>query len=149
MIQWVCVLTSIVSASNHTKCMSLSNRKCMNQPTLINLHPNEYGQELHQYPFVVNLNRCAGSCNILEDLSNKVFVPNKTDDLNLSVFNIISGTNQSKILTKYISFKCKCKCDGRKCGIMINVDVSGKNITFVDKIMFGILLHIVEKLVNI
>ena len=47
MIQWVCVLTSIVSASNHTKCMSLSNHKCMNQPTLINLHPNEYGQELH------------------------------------------------------------------------------------------------------
>ena len=64
---------------------------------------------------MVNVNRCAGSCNTLEDLSNKVFVPNKTDDLNLSVFNIISGTNQSKILTKYISFKCKRKCDGRKC----------------------------------
>ena len=36
-----------------------------------------------------------------------------------------------------------------KSGIMINVDASGKNITFVKKIMFGILLHIVEKLVNI
>ena len=26
----------------HTKCISLSNQKCMIQPTLINLYPNEY-----------------------------------------------------------------------------------------------------------
>ena len=30
------VLIDIVSASNHTKCLSLSNQKCMTQPTLIN-----------------------------------------------------------------------------------------------------------------
>ena len=35
------LLTGIVSASNHTKCMSVSNQKCMIQPSLINLHPNE------------------------------------------------------------------------------------------------------------
>ena len=35
------LLTGIVSAFNHTKCMPLSNQKCMIQPTLINLHPNE------------------------------------------------------------------------------------------------------------
>ena len=55
------LLTSMVSASNHTKCMLLSNQKCMSQPTLINLHLNEYRQELHYYPFVINLGRCAGS----------------------------------------------------------------------------------------
>ena len=27
--------------ANHTKCLSLSNQKCMTRPTLINLHPNE------------------------------------------------------------------------------------------------------------
>ena len=32
------LLISIVHASNHTKCVSLSNHKCMIQPTLINLH---------------------------------------------------------------------------------------------------------------
>ena len=50
--------------------MSLSNRKCMNQTTLINLHPNEYSQEFHHYPFSVKLDRCAESCNTLNDLSN-------------------------------------------------------------------------------
>ena len=34
------LLTSIVNESNHTKCVSLKNQKCMIQPALINLHPN-------------------------------------------------------------------------------------------------------------
>ena len=38
---FVGLLTGILSASNHTKCMSLSNQKCMIQPTVINLHPDE------------------------------------------------------------------------------------------------------------
>ena len=29
------LLTGLVNTSNHTKCMLLSNQKCMNQPTLI------------------------------------------------------------------------------------------------------------------
>ena len=48
----------------------------MIQPTLTNSHPNEYGQEFHYYPFAVKLDRCDGSCNILNDLWNKVCVPN-------------------------------------------------------------------------
>ena len=43
----------MVNASNHKMCLSLSNQKCMNQPTLINLHHNEYSQEFHYYPVVV------------------------------------------------------------------------------------------------
>ena len=77
-------------------------QKCMNQPTLIHLHPNEYSQELHYYPFAVKLDRCVGSCNTLNDLSNKVCIPNKTEDLNLSAFYMITGINKSKTLTKQI-----------------------------------------------
>ena len=35
-----------------------------------------------------------------------------------------------------------------KSGITINVDASVKNITFVKKIIFGILLHVVPGMVN-
>ena len=76
-------------ASNHTKCVSLNNQKCTTQPTLIHLHLNEYTQSLPYYPFAVDLDRCIESCNALNDLSNKVCFPNKTEDLNLSVFNMI------------------------------------------------------------
>ena len=44
----------------------------------------------------------------------KICVPNKTEDLNLSVFNMIAGRNKSKTLTKHISYKCKYNFDGRK-----------------------------------
>ena len=64
---FVLLLISIVSASNHTKSASLSNQKCMNQPTLINLHLNEYIQELRYYPFAVNLDTRVGSYNTLVD----------------------------------------------------------------------------------
>ena len=51
------------------------------------------------------------------DLSNKVCVPNKTEDLNLNIFNIISGINESKTLTKHISWECKYKFNGRNCNL--------------------------------
>ena len=83
--------------------MPVSNQNCMTQPTLINLHPNQSSQEFHYYPFVVKLDRCFVICNTLNYFPNKVCVPNKTEDLNLSVFNMITGINESKKLTKYKS----------------------------------------------
>ena len=92
----------------------LSSQKCITQPILINFHPNEYSQEFNYHPFAVKLDRCVGSCNTLNDLSNKVCVPDKTGDFNLSVFNMITGIKESKTLTKQISCKCKCKFNERK-----------------------------------
>ena len=69
---FIVVLSSIVNAFNHTKCVSSNNPKCEIQPTLINLYPNKYSQESHYYAFAVKLDRCVGSCNILNGLSNKV-----------------------------------------------------------------------------
>ena len=71
-------------------------------------------QEFHYYPFAVKLDRCVGSCNTLNDLSNKVYVPNKTEYLNLSVFKMITGINESKTLRKHIWCKYKCKFDETK-----------------------------------
>ena len=125
-----------------------------NSTYLINLNPNEYSQEFHYYWFAVKLNRCVGIFNSMNDLSNKVCIPNKTEDLNLSVFNMITGINESKPLTKHIPCECKCKFDGKNVteingGITINFDVSVKNIIYVKKIMFGILLHVIVKMENV
>ena len=84
---FIVLLTSIVNASNHAECVLLSNKKCEIQPILINLHPNEYSQEFHYYLFAVKLDRYAGNCNTFNDLSKKVCVPIKAEDLNLSVFS--------------------------------------------------------------
>ena len=109
------LLIDAADASNHTKCVWLSNQNCMIQPTLINLHPNEYSQEFHCYPFAVKLDRCVGGCNTLNDSSNRACVSNKTEGLNLNVLNMITGINESKTLTKHVLCVCKCRFDGRKC----------------------------------
>ena len=70
---------------------------------------------IHYYQFEVRLYRRIGSFNNINDLSNKVCVPNKTQDLNLSVLNMIAGINESKILTKHISCKCKYRFDEKEC----------------------------------
>ena len=51
------LLTSAINASSHTKYIFLSDQKCGIQPTLINLHPKEYSQELYYYSFADKLNR--------------------------------------------------------------------------------------------
>ena len=61
------LLISTGNASYHTKCVSLGNQKCMTQPTLTNLHLNEYSQECHYYSFSVKLEKCGGSCSALDD----------------------------------------------------------------------------------
>ena len=107
---------SIANASIHKKCVSLSNQKYMIQSTLANLYSdNEYSQEFHYYPFALKLDRFVGSYNTLNNLSNKICVPNKTGDLNLSVFNIITGISEPKTLTKHISCEYKCRFGGAIC----------------------------------
>ena len=71
---FIVLLTSIVNTSNHTKSVSLSNQKSKMQPTLIELNPNKCSQEFHYYPFPVKGDRCAGSCNTINGLSNIKYV---------------------------------------------------------------------------
>ena len=53
----------------------------MSHPTLVNLDPNEYIERIRYYPFAVNLGRCTGKCNTLNDLSKRMYSPNKKEDL--------------------------------------------------------------------
>ena len=94
------LLANIVNGTKHTKHVSLSNQKCEIQPTLINLNPNEYSRELHYYLSTVKLNKCVGSYNTPSDFSNIVCVPNKAEDLNIHVFNMITEKNELKVLIK-------------------------------------------------
>ena len=61
------------------------------------------------------MDRCDGSCNTAEDPSSKICVPCEIEHVNLKVFNMIKGTNQSKTLIKYVSCEWRCRFTGRKC----------------------------------
>ena len=85
-------------------------------------------------------------------MCDNIWVPNKTEDLNLSIFKLITGINQ-KTLTEHISQNVNVNLMLEsaiqiKIGITINVDVSVKflkNIMYAKKIIFVIL----KKMANI
>ena len=76
------------------------------------------------------------------DLSNIVCVSNKTKYLSLSMFNMIMGISESKILTNIKTDHANVnvslieenviQING---GIMINVDVSVKNVMYVKNML--------------
>ena len=71
----------------------------MARVTLLNLNPDEYNQGLRYYQFMVNLDRFNGCFNTLNNPFERICVPNKIEDVNLSIFNMITKINKSKTLT--------------------------------------------------
>ena len=65
-----------------------------------------------------------GNCNTVEDPFGRISVHNKLKYVNLKIFNMMKGKNESKILTKHISLEWRCKFDGRKCNSEQNWKVS-------------------------
>ena len=104
-----------------------------------------------------NLDRCNGKSNTLYDPSDRICVSNKTEDVNLSIFNMMTRIYESKTLTKLISCERKCKFDKNiviqiKSGIKINVIASvkiRKNVICAENIIFGILVCELVKIVHI
>ena len=84
------------SRSLATKCMGLNNQPCLSRPNLTDLNPNEHNQGLCHYLFMVSLDICNVICNTLVDSSSRICVANKTEDVNLNVFNMITRVNESK-----------------------------------------------------
>ena len=70
------------------------------RPTLIEVNPNE----LKHYPFMINLNNCARSCNVL---SPKICVPKEIKEINVRAFNRTTNKNEAKTMTKHILHDCK------------------------------------------
>ena len=104
-------LAGMVTVCSLTICIYLNNQPCTDRLTLIDLSLEEHFQVLRYYLFMVNLDRRNGSCNNLQDPSDKICASNKTEDVNLSILNMIARISESKILK---SCKCKCKFVRRK-----------------------------------
>ena len=109
------LIVSIVNGSNHAKCVSLSNQKYMTQPILINYIIMNIFKNFITICLQLNCIDVLEVVVLLMTYLIKSVFSNETRNLNLSVFNMITGINESKTSTKHISCKFKCKFDVRKC----------------------------------
>ena len=65
-------------------------------------------QVLRHYPFIVSLDSCVESCNIIDDPYDRICVSNKTGDVNSYLCNMITGVNEVNTSIKHISCNCRC-----------------------------------------
>ena len=75
----------------------------MVRPTLIDLNL----VELKYYLFMISLDKCSGSCNVI--------LSKKAKDINVEAFHMITNKNEAKTMTKHISWDCKCKFTSTTC----------------------------------
>ena len=93
------------------KCVSLKNHPCQTRKTLVNI--NSEGTLF--YSFTVSVNESGGSYNTIDDPYARVCVLIKTKNMNVKVFNLVSGVNEIRFLVQYKSRKCKCRLNESVC----------------------------------
>ena len=71
------------SKSLASKCLFLDDEPCMIRPIVIDMNP----VELKYYTFMISLNKCTGSYDVL---SPKICVPRETKDTFVKAFNMIT-----------------------------------------------------------
>ena len=111
LIKQVFIALLSFSGSLATRYLSLNNEPIMTRPTLLDIN----SIELKYYPFMITLDKCNGSCNVVDDLSTKSCAPSESKDINVEVFNLITRINKAKTSVKHISCDCNCKFDNATC----------------------------------
>ena len=63
------------------------------------------------FPFSIKASKCSGSCNNINNLYAKLFVPDVVTNVNVKVFNLMTRTNETRYIEWHETCKCKCRLD--------------------------------------
>ena len=96
---------------NALECVSMNNQECKIRPHVVNI--NSDNPFFH--PYSIQVNRCSGSCNNLNDPHSKLRFPDVVKNINVKVFNLVSRTNELRHIEWHETCKCKCILDASVC----------------------------------
>ena len=94
-----------VLSVNPLKYVSMNNQECRVRPEIINVNSNE---PLF-YPYCIEVNKCIGSCDNINDPYAKICVPDVVKNINVKVFNLLLRTNETRHIKWHETCKCKCR----------------------------------------
>ena len=95
------------------ECVSVVNQKCMSRPRLLNV--NEGIGEALFYPYNVQVNKCSGSCDTLDNPMSKICVPKIIKNVNMKIYNFLMRLNETRNVLWYESCKCVCRLNSSVC----------------------------------
>ena len=84
-------LSSLVSTIP-LSCISIKNQECKVRPKIIDINSNNP----IFYPDSIEINKCSGSCNNINNPYAKICVPDMIKDLKVKVFNLMSRNNETR-----------------------------------------------------
>ena len=106
------ILSSVnLLAVTPLRCISRNNQECKARPQIVNVNSDEPVF----YPFSIEISKCSGSCNNINDSYAKMCVPDDVKNLNVKVFNLMSRTNETRHIKWHETCKCKCRLDASVC----------------------------------
>ena len=102
---FVLELTVLLNFTNALECISMKNQECKVRPEIINIKSNNP----IFYPFSVQINRCNGNCNNINDPYARICISDTVKNLNVKVFNLMSLTNETRSIKSHQTCKCICR----------------------------------------
>ena len=89
----------------------MNNQECKVRLQIVYVNSNEPVL----CPFSIKTSKCSGSCNNINDQHTKICVPDVVKNLNIKVFNLMSRTNETRLIQWYETCKCKCRLYASVC----------------------------------
>ena len=89
----------------------MNNQACKARPQVVNVNSNNP----IFYPFSIKTSKCSGNCNNINNPYAKICLPDVIKDLSVKVFNLMSRTNETRIIEWHETCKCKRRLDAIVC----------------------------------
>ena len=120
-------LSTLISVNSLSR-ISMNNQEYKVRLQIVNVN----GDNPVFFIFSIKTSNCSGSCNNINNPLAKLCDPVVVKSLNIKVFNIVSGTNETRRRESHETCKCECRfnssvCDNDKMEMMINAGVNSNN----------------------
>ena len=110
------IFLSTLKSINLLNCISMNNQEYKVKPQIVNVN----GDDPVFFPVSIKTSKCSGSCNNINNSCAKLCVRDVVKNLNVKLFNLVSGTNETRHIEWHETCKCKCRfkssvCNNKQC----------------------------------
>ena len=86
------IFLSTLKSINLLNCISRNNQEYKVKPQIVNVN----GDDPVFFPVSIKTSKCSGSCNNINNSCAKLCVRDVVKNLNVKLFNLVSGTNETR-----------------------------------------------------
>ena len=102
-----------ISKIKALECVSVVNQKCTPRPKILDVNEGIGEALFHLYN--VQVTKCSGSCNTLDNPMAKLCIRNVIKGVNVQVYDFFMRLNETRNVLWHESCKCACKLNSSVC----------------------------------